>query len=447
MIIYSQYSTPRVEYIFSTLFTALGMGDFKITTNVTLFKNAAGPKINYSSCRLQEDEIWIEPAMLLLENEVKEQEIVCFETNGYKAFFKTTSGDFPFDIFAASFYLITRYEEYLSNVNDLYGRYAHDNSLAFKEKFLQLPLVNIWLQSFKKLLTEKFPALILQPAAFAFLPTYDIDIAFSYLHKGMVRNFGGFIRSMWNSDWPVVKERMNVLFAKQKDPFDSYSWLNQLHETFQVKPLYFFLLAQYNKGYDKNILPHQPALKKLVQQLAQTYEVGIHPSWQSGDKPELLKLEVKKLEHITSKTITKSRQHYIRMKLPETYKRLIAAGITADYSMGYGSINGFRASYCLPYLWYDLKKEETTQLTIYPFCFMDANSFYEQRYSSNEALEEMQYYYDITKKVNGLFISIWHNHFLGTDKMFTGWKEVYKAMIERIKEDLEENDEIISPKS
>ena len=84
---------------------------------------------------------------LLFENKITEQSIECFEVNGNKAFFKT-EGDFPFDIFAASFYLFSRYEEYLPHQKDMYGRYAHENSLAFKESFLDQPLINIWLQTF-----------------------------------------------------------------------------------------------------------------------------------------------------------------------------------------------------------------------------------------------------------------------------------------------------------
>lgn len=432
LIIYTQYSTPRVDYIFSTLLPAAGIANFIITTDKILFENSLDSKINYSSCQLTGNEIWVKPVNLLFENNIKEQQINCFDFEGSKAFFKSDESDFPFDIFAASFYLISRYEEYLPHRNDMYGRYAHENSLAYKQDFLQLPLVNIWLQEFSKLLNKKFPSLGLNPKLFTFLPTYDIDIAYSYLYKGLIRNLGGFINSMWHSEWALVKERMNVLFAKQRDPFDSYEWLNKLHQAYQLKPLYFFLLAAKTKDYDKNILPRKQAMKQLIQQHVKQYSVGIHPSWQSGDKPALLKQEIQKLEKLSGKTITKSRQHYIRMMLPETYRRLIEAGITEDYSMGYGSINGFRASYCLPYLWYDLQKEETTNLTMYPFCYMDANSYYEQHYNCAEALKEMNYYYHTVKEANGLFITIWHNHFLGTDKMFTGWRETYRTGIEAI---------------
>jgi hypothetical protein len=237
---------------------------------------------------------------------------------------------------------------------------------------------------------------------------------------------------MMDGNWARVSERVNVLSGNQKDPFNSYEWLDELHKKYQLEPIYFPLLAQQNKDYDKNILPDKKLLQKLIEQLSSKYAVGIHPSWQSGDKPELLTEEIEILNRITDKTVEKSRQHYIRMTLPDTYRRLIAAGITEDYSMGYGSINGFRASYCLPYKWYDLKKEEITSLTIYPFCYMEANSYYEQHYSPKQALTELEHYYKKTKEVNGLLITIWHNHFLGTDKMFKGWREAYKTIIEEI---------------
>jgi hypothetical protein len=99
--------------------------------------------------------------------------------------------------------------------------------------------------------------------------------------------------------------------------------------------------------------------------------------------------------------------------------------------MGYGSINGFRASVASPFYWYDLEKEEITQLLVYPFCFMDANSFFEQKLTPAQALEEIKSYYKSIKNINGTMITIWHNPFLGTDDLFTGWREVYKEFVEK----------------
>jgi len=102
---------------------------------------------------------------------------------------------------------------------------------------------------------------------------------------------------------------------------------------------------------------------------------------------------------------------------------LFVAGYKEDFSMGYGSINGFRASVASPFYLYDLEKEEPTNLLLYPFCYMEANSFFEQKFSPAQALEEMQHYYQQVKKVNGTFISIWHNTFLGTDDGLQEWSD------------------------
>jgi hypothetical protein len=427
LLIYIEHTSSRADYIFSILLPASGVSNYQLTADKSFFKNYSEEKINYSEERITQEECWIKPVNLLFENNIKEQKTVVFEWNETKAFFKTDNSDFPFDIFAASFYLISRYEEYLPHKLDLYGRYSHENCLAFKENFLKLPLVNIWLQHFKTVLLQKFPSLHLTPSAFRLLPTYDIDIAWSYRHKGWLRNLGGLIMSLTENEWAAANERINVLFGKHTDPFDSYEWLHKLHEEYKLKPVYFFLLAKKNKDHDKNILPAKRAMQKLIRQHSDKYSIAIHPSWQSGDKSDLLQKEIKMLEKITGKTINKSRQHYIRMTLPDTYKRLIEAGIIEDYSMGYGSINGFRASYCLPFKWYDLQEEKMSSLTVFPFCFMDANSYYEQHETCEDALNEMEHYYKVTKKVNGLLITIWHNQFLGTGKMFLGWREVYRT--------------------
>jgi len=427
VLIYSHITSPRLQYICHFIFKDLLAVDFSITVDSEEFKNHEGPKINYSDSAIPDHGIWVKKQELLFEELIIPQRILCFEWNGTKAFFKTASADYPFDIFAASFYLISRFEEYLPHEKDEYGRYAHKNSLAFKEGFLDIPLINIWVKDFAKKLTAQHSTFNIQHSTFAFEPTYDIDIAYSYKHKGLTRNVSGFFSS------PSI-ERIKVLFGSKKDPFDNYDWMDKLHQQHNLKPTYFFLVAERNGRYDKNILPHKDAMWDLVELHAKKYEIGLHPSWQSGDDVGLLKKEKVQLEAMRSSSVTTSRQHYIRFNLPQTYQQLIDAGITDDHSMGYGSINGFRASAASSFYWYDLEKEEQTNLRIHPFCFMDANSFYEQKQGPAEALDEMLHYYKQCRSVDGTMITIWHNNFLGDAKMFEGWAAAYRQFIAQVQQ-------------
>ena len=383
VLIYSHITSPRLQYICRFIFKELMGVDCTITIDSEAFKDHEGVKINYSERAFENDGFRIQPHSLLFENDIREQRPACFESNANKAFFKTSGSSFPFDIFAATFYLLSRYEEYLPHEKDLYGRFAHKNSLAYKENFLNLPLINIWVKDFADSLKNKYsrraPWAIfnVQCPMFRFVPTYDIDMAYSYKHKGLLRNIGGFLTT-------PSTERLKVLLGSKTDPFDCYSYLDRLHVQYHVQPVYFFLLAEKAGQYDKNISPDKKAMWKLVKQHAKKYVVGLHPSWQSVENISLLKKEKEQLGAMSDTDISESRQHYIRFTLPGGYRRLIEAGITDDHSMGYGSINGFRASVASPFYWYDLEYEEQTDLHIHPFCFMDANSFYEQNYSSEK---------------------------------------------------------------
>ena len=431
VLIFSNKTSPRLQYICSFIFKELMGNDVAITTDVSEFESYEGIKINYGIKPLGSS-LAILPSTLLFEPGIKQQSIACFEINNYKAFFKIENSDFPFDIFAASFYLLSRYEEYLPHQKDMYGRYAHENSLAFKENFLNLPLINTWVKHFAETIKNKYSIFNTQYSIFKFIPTYDIDIAYSYKRKGFARNAAGIIKSMLNGQWSMMKERWAVLSGNKKDPYDNFGWLDDLHKKYKLEPIYFFLVAKKNILYDKNISPDKTEMKELIKKSAEKYSVGIHPSWQSGDNANVLKNEIKKLGDIAGKLITQSRQHYIRFNLPGGYRRLIDNGITDDYSMGYGSINGFRASVASSFYWYDLEKEEQTPLRIHPFCYMEANSFYEQKYSAAQAFDEMMHYYKACKEVNGTLIILWHNHMLGSDKLYKGWSEVYSNFLKAI---------------
>ncbi len=427
IVVYALHIGSRLSYILSVLFPGA-----VITDSRERFLNFSGAKINYSPDRMGDDSLWVVPYGLLEEKEIKPQAINCFEWEEMKVFFKT-GGDLPFDLFSAAFYLLSRYEEYLPHELDAYGRYSHMNSIGYQENFLKLPLVNLWLQSFEKILGQKFShaQLLTQNTGFRFIPTYDIDIAYSYLHKPLWKNVFGFYRDLLQGKFEQVMERGNVYSGRKPDPFYVFAWMDELHTKYHLNPIYFFLTIIKRGKYDKNLSADSAALKNLYQNIAGKYVTGIHPSWQSGTDEWLLGKEIETLEGIIQKPITISRNHYLRFTVPRTYRRLLAAGITDDYSMAYGGVNGFRASYAMPYQWYDLEKESVTPLTIHPFCFMEATSFFNQGYSAQQAREEIQYYHDMVKSVNGEFITLFHNHFLTEQPEWIEWRRMYVDFLER----------------
>lgn len=414
MYIYSEQITPRLQYVANTLFAGI---DVTLTSSAETFYHFEGPKINYSRKKFSSDEFHVYPSGLLFEKNILRQKITCSEWNDLKIFFQTT-GDIPFDIFSASFYLLSRYEEYLPHKKDSYGRFSHEESLPFKEEFLHQPLVNLWQQKFFQSLKEKFKPFTAPLNKFSYLPTYDIDIAYTYQGKSLARRL-------------ISKLKGETNHINGKDAFDVYDWLNQLHQQHGLAPIYFFLVAKRRSRYDKNLSPKSKALQQLIRRLASKYEVALHPSWQSYfDEAEILN-ELNVLQRIATKRIHSTRQHYIQFTLPHTYRKLIEAGLSDEYSMGYGSINGFRASYCSSFFWYDLMKEEQTSLLLHPFCYMEANSYFEQKLTAEEAAAELQQYHDVVKQVNGTLITIFHNHFVTEQENWKPWRKMYEDFLQR----------------
>ncbi|MEO0066837.1 MAG: hypothetical protein RI983_2163 [Bacteroidota bacterium] len=428
IIVYSPLTSARLNYIVKLLFSERAM----ITNDTAAFESFPGKKINYSKEALLGVDSTVVPHSLLFEQALQEQQITVSTWHGLPVFFETIEGSIPFDIFAASFYLITRYEEWLPNEKDYLGRYQHEQSLAYQHGFLDQPLVNVWME--KWVVQNNLPH---TKPAFSFRPSYDIDIAYSYIHHSILRNVGGYFKDLLNASFSKLTERMQVLAGLRKDPYDVYDWLDQLHEQYKLDPIYFFLVAAQRDAIHKNISPNSKGMGNLIQVIARKYKVGLHPSVQKTpvvkEENDLLNsqylpvLQNEKLtiEKLIAKSITKSRQHYIQLNLPTTYEALLQAGITEDYSMGYPGFSGFRSSYTGPFNWFHLLKNEETSLKIFPFCYMDATQIFHERNTPEVASTKIEYYYQQFRQYGGCFIPIFHNQYLSEQSDFAAWQKVY----------------------
>jgi len=338
----------------------------------------------------------------------------------------------PFDIFSAIFYLLSRYEEYLPYTPDRHGRYPATESILYQTGLLQRPIVDEWVYRLRKILQTDFGQAPFTNI-FRFEPSYDIDIAWSYQNKGLLRNAGGLARDILKGDFPAAAKRIGVLAGNKKDPYDSFARLQVLHEQFNLRPYWFILAALKTTPFDKNISPRHPEMKALIYRLSRQGDMGLHPSYYSFD-PHIFKAERMVMERITGREFISSRQHYIKMKFPDTCKLLLGqAGSWCDFSIGYGTHPGFRAGTGEAFYWYNFEAEkEEFMLQLNPFCFMDTTARYDCGMPVDEAFELLRKMAQSLKTCNGRLTTVFHNFSLGTDKEWSGWYEAYERFVQEV---------------
>lgn len=428
VLIYSEKLNPRLKYILNVfLKDYLGL-DYSITQNPVLFEQHDSLKINYSSQKFIKEGIKIVPAGVLFESGIKDHHIEVHDNQQFFKIFFKTSGHIPFDLFSAAFWLLSRYEEYLPFKQDKYNRFDVKNSLAFQYDFIQIPLVNLWFSEFQKIICEKYNKVKIEAHQFSYLSTIDIDNAYKFKFKGIMRSAGGFVKCLLALDFEAIKERARVVFNRSVDPFDSYKFLLEIQKKYTINVMYFFLLGDYGVN-DKNHPANNKNFQVLIKHLADYAKIGIHPSYKSNNNLNQLRIEINRLANITHRDIKNSRQHFSMMSFPETYQALLQAGIVHDYSMGYGNYNGFRASYCMPFNWYDLDSEQETNLVIHSFCLIETTLKYNNKAKNTNAVSYALPYINEVKKYKGELISIVHNDTMGSAKEWEGWQEVYENIV------------------
>jgi hypothetical protein len=432
LLIYSSKDSSRLRYVFDVLFTQI-MGLKSILTNdAREFINYDGPKVNYSEKSFPDGSLRINPHPLIFGNNVVEQDINVTEWEGHKIFFQAPRGcALPFDIFAASFYLLSRYEEYLPFKEGRYGRFEADQSLAFRNGFLGEPVINQWAERFAGILAEKYRGFAVGKKKFRYLSTIDIDNAWAYLHKGLFRTTGAFIKSLLRFDLQDFRQRLRVLVRTGEDPYFVFDYLKEQERKYGFDTLYFFLYARYGR-YDRNIPIRKEAFRKLILDKSGSSRIGIHPSFSSCRDSSVLRREVRTFSSLIGYPVEKSRQHFLVVRFPETFRRLINEGIKEDYSLGYSSAAGFRAGICTPFRFYDLPGEKETDLTLVPFTVMDVTLNEYMKLSPDKAIDKIRELASKVKNVNGTFVSLWHNESLSEIRNWKGWRRVYEEMLKEI---------------
>ena len=434
MLILVPKITNRLYYIFELMLKdELGI-DFKFTTDKDSYLSHEGAKLHYGKYPMPEESgLYQQAANILFEHDIADQDVKICNYKESKAIYPVFNEKslFPFDIFAASFYIISRYEEYLPHVSDNYNRFQPQDSILYKMEMMERPVINLWSIDLGNELVAHYPEITLKKKTFRFVPTYDVDAAWAYRNKGFFRTTLSLCRDILRFDKNEIKYRWDVLRKKKMDPFDTFEYQIKLQKELKLSPLYFILCGDYNTN-DKNISIKNKEFQQLIKHLGDYALVGIHPSFSSYLNKNMIKEEITRLSDVLKREVTISRQHFLRLSLPSSYQILIELDITDDYTMGYASQAGFRAGYADTFKFFDLENDMKTKLNIHPFALMDGTMRDYLNLDVQESYEKAKKLVDEVKNVNGTFILLWHNETLSGEKRWEGWITLYRKILDYI---------------
>lgn len=379
--------------------------EISFTTKIEEFIAHPGMKFSYGKKRLG-NELFVQNVDLLLEQGLGDIVIKVQQWEETKCFFGVSeNSDVPFDIFAASFFLLSRYEEYLPHVKDDFGRFPASESLAVQEGFLHNPVVDIWAYKFKKVIANRFSEVDFKRRNYKAVTIISVSHVFNYKNKGFLRTLLGTFIDLGKFNFSKVSDRIKVLLRIKKDPYNVFDDLIQLIKQYNIKLVFMFQLSNFNL-YDRNINHNRLNYKSIIKYVADYAPVGLRLGYFAVKELQALKVEKKRFENIIHGPLQNVLNSKYNLMLPEHYSFLNELEVVDDYSMGYPETIGFRAGTSTPYLFYDINMEITTPLRIHPYIFHSqvchTRTAEEIRHQISVVLREL-------KLVQAPFVSIFKN--------------------------------------
>ncbi len=432
IVVLVEHDTARLRYVLSEVIgRRLGL-EYVVTNQVNEVDFSQAIVINYTK-RTIVNTIHIVPTGFLAQTFLDEISPITISHEKWHTVLwpnhLAAKDGVPFDLFSAVFYLLSRYEEYFRIETDAHGRFEASMSLAYKQGFLQYPLVEHWCEELKKVLEKHHNAEIrFKRHQFSQLSTIDVDFAYLYYGLSPKRWMAKLSLSVVKLN---IKAVINQLFAtinRKYDPYNSYEFIQANTDA----PIAYFILMSKNGGYDKNINPQGVTIKRLMLALSKYAAfIGLHPSYGSNTAPQLVKEESELLQQAILQPVYHSRQHYLLLTFPHTYNTLIRIGITNDYTMLYADEVGFRASTCMPFCFFNVVTNQATELLLHSTCVMDVTLSNYLKVNTTKAKQMVQELMDVTKRFNGNFISLWHNNSFTKQANSLNLKEVYCALFSK----------------
>jgi hypothetical protein len=317
------------------------------------------------------------------------------------------------DIFASSFFMLSRWEEYVIDKKDNHERFLYSEALAFKESFLDRPVVNEYVEFLWNCLQKMNFKQDRRQKKFRPILTHDIDrissktdfrsmlktLKHNIVNKNVAIALNAFLTSI------LIK------FDFIKDPFFCFDWIMEQSERNNLRSSFYFMSGGKSSRYDNKYSIKDKKLSNVFKSIVcKGHIVGFHPSYHSfNDRSQFYK-EKKLLEKVSGTTIATGRQHYLKFSVPNTWRIWEDNNMLVDSTMGYSECAGFRCGTGDGFKVFDVCNRIELKLVEYPLIFMDAT--YRDRLSEEETFNIVKFFIDVSKKYRMDMVILFHNSVL-----------------------------------
>ena len=323
------------------------------------------------------------------------------------------------DIFASSFFLLTRWEEYVSKERDMHNRFPGSDCFAFKNRFLHRPLVNEYVEMLWKMLQKLGYKGQRKKREFNLVLTHDID----GLRYVLPKTIAGDIIKRRN----LFKALNNSKYLFVKDPYDTFEFLMNISEKLGVRSHFYFMSTNSRMEYDTGFYLNTKRFRSRIKCIKERgHIIGFHPGYYTYSDVKRWSLEKSLLEEAIQQNIYEGRQHFLRIDVPKTLAIWEMNSMNIDSTLGYADVEGFRCGTGDQFTVFDFLQRRPLNLKERPLVIMDGTLLYYRNYSKEKVLEIFNHYISIGRKYNSAITLLFHN------SSFFGEWERYESVYEEV---------------
>lgn len=337
------------------------------------------------------------------------------------------------DIIAATFFMLSRWEETVVPARDEHERFPATASVAYKQGFLDRPVVDEYALILREWLKVLLPGWDPKRRSFSVKLSHDVDRIRSFPNwYAAIRTFGGDLLKR-HSPRRAWQTGVGAIFPHQNPCFKGVRFLAELsHEYGLGDDAFYFMAAgpgQFECSYD----PASPLIRRCIEDLReQGFEIGFHAGYHTFNDPEQLAKEKARLDAVLGETRYGGRQHFLRFQVPHTWRHWEQVGLSYDSTMTYADHEGFRCGTCHPFRPFDVEQNRELDLWEWPLIVMDGTLHDYRGLTPEQSEARILKLARRCKQVEGTFTLLWHNSSL--DGEWRPWAEVYRQVVRALAE-------------